>query len=152
MEPYGGIHFNKTYTLGTYKLSPRAGGLLLVFFGLLFASIGLFIELNTQVFLQGAISTNGMIVSCEMDGNECQPTFQFQTRSGRTVTIKDTNSSSSWSQGEIITVDYHPNDPQDAGIDMGSLWLWFVIPGSCIVLLGLGTYVRGVLSSKKRVS
>jgi hypothetical protein len=157
MKPVGGISYGKTYTLGKYKLGPRIGGPMLICFGLIFVIAGILIEWNTLVFLQESVSTTGMIVSCEMttsttnsngSQDECQPTFQFQTRTGRSVSVKDMSASSNWFVGEAVMVDYHPNDPQDAIIDPGTLWLFFAVFGSVFILVGLIIYLRWWLSRK----
>jgi hypothetical protein len=149
MRPY------HTSSAKTYKVSPRAGGALLTLFGLLFAVIGIFIQWNTLMFLPGTVSTTAVILSCGIppginaSGEECQPTFQFQTRTGRSMTIKDMGASTSWFEGETVTVAYHPNDPQDARIDAGVFWLFLVAFGALFVLIGLGACVRGLLSGEK---
>jgi hypothetical protein len=155
VDSMGNFRGIKTYTLGTYKLGPRAGGTLLIFTGLLFVIIGISIEWNTLMFLPGSVSTTGIIVACEIvdptDGNDCQPTFQFQTQAGRSITIKSINGSTTYFEGQAVRVEYHPGNPQDARIDPGMFWLIFVALGSLFILLGLGMYVRGFLSSKKGV-
>jgi hypothetical protein len=159
MRPTGGIFYRKASIRKRFNLWQLIVGPVLIFIGLVFVLVGLLIELNTLIFLQGAISTHGVIVSCEMitssEGStsggttkECQPKFQFQTRAGRKVTVQDMSSSSSWSQGDIVTVDYHSNDPQDARIEMGLFWLIFVVIGSFFILVGGLIFLRWWLSSR----
>jgi hypothetical protein len=160
MRPFSGVSEGSTFPLWIVKLKARVVGPMMICTGLIFVIVGLLVEWNTLVFLQGSISTTGMIVSCEMSTSstgtpgsassteECQPTFRFQTRAGRSVTVKDTSTSSDWSVGEAVTVNYHPNDPQDAIINPGTLWLFFVVFGSVFILVGLIIYLRWWLSRK----
>ena len=48
-----------------------------------------------------------------------------------------------------MTVMYHPNEPQDARLDGGLLWLFFVAFGALFILVGLGMYLYGWINRGK---
>lgn len=132
----------------TYTLSPLAGGCLLAFLGMIFVAIGVFPEWDTLRFLPDTISTKGTIVTCERVANlknrtnACYPTVKFQTQEGRYITFNSSIGSDSYVEGETVTVRYHANNPQDARLDPGFIWLSFILFGGLFILGGLLTYLR----------
>ena len=146
------------YTWGqtkTYTLSSRTSGCLLTCIGMIILAIGVFLYWNTLTFLPGTVSTTGTITSCEMvsdsisHGSDCEPTISFQTQAGQHITFKSPVGSGSYVEGEEVTVLYHPNNPQDARLNPGIMWLVLVAFGLLFVLGGLFTYLRGVMRKSR---
>lgn len=131
--------------------NPWLVGVIFFFIGLIFCSVAAVFWFGNQSFLAGSVSTTGQIVSCSYSSgdadmiaastNSCQPTITFTTRSGQEITFTSSVSSSSYSEGDSITVDYHPEHPADARIgDFISLWLFPLIfggLGSIFLIIGL---------------
>lgn len=127
---------------------------ILILMGWLFASVsliwliigGLFTVENIM-FLPGSLSANGTIISCQFDKSVCSPTISFVTQYGQKVTFMPSSSSSSYREGDTLSVRYHPHSPQDAHIDD---WLTNWMPpllgsGGFLIFLfvGLFTLRRG---------
>ena len=139
------------YRLNT-RSNPIISGCIIGFVGLVFAVVGTFFLMDTLRFLPGTITANGTIVQCKDSGGEnssCQPVVNFTTQSGQQITFNSSFSSSSFNEGEAVTVRYHPNNPHDARIDsFVSTWLFPVIFGGLgliVLLLGFFTLLRGIL-------
>jgi hypothetical protein len=119
---------------------------------MIIVATGVFLEWDTLRFLPGTVSTTGTIISCEMVPNPknrtdpCYPTVSFQTQAGQQIRFKSSVGSSSYVEGEAVTVKYHPNNPQDARLDPGIIWLFIIAFGGLFVLGGLFTYLRGRIS------
>lgn len=116
-------------------------GLVFLVVGLIFASVGISLGLDALRFLPGTVSTSGTIVHCNevtdsQGSTSCQPTVQFQTQTGQTITFIS-SVGSDYKQGDAVTVAYHPANPYDARIsDFGSIWALPIVFGS-LGLLGL---------------
>jgi hypothetical protein len=142
----------------TYRMGPRAGGCLAVVIGLIILAVGALVEWNMLSFLPGTVSTTGTILSCDMasnpdnGGTDCFPTVQFQTQAGQSITFKSSAGSEGYYVGAGVTVLYHPNHPQDARLDVGMVWIWVYVLGLLIVLIGVVTFIRGLLDKSKKVN
>ena len=140
----------------THTLSPLAGRCVIVFTGLIIIAIGVLIEWDTLRFLPGTVSTMGIIAYCDKvenpayHGTNCYPTVSFQTQTGQNVTFESPVGSNGYFEGyyegETVTVKYHPNNPQDARLDPGIAWLFFISVGSLFVLSDLFSCLRGLIS------
>lgn len=137
-------------------IGPRAGGCFLVVIGLIIVAVGTLIEWNTLNFLPGTVSTTGTILSCAMvsnpnnGGTACEPTVQFQTQTGQSITFKSSVGSDGYYAGDGVTVLYHPNHPQDARLDVGMVWIWVYVLGLLFVLIGLVMFIRGLIDRSKK--
>jgi hypothetical protein len=108
---------------------------------IIFIAIALFASIGVLSFLPGTMTTTGAITHCTMvqvpqtgsnghpDGTteDCQPTVSFRTQSGQQITF-----TSSWGSnyqvGDLLSVRYHPDNPQGARVDdFGSTWLLPVV-------------------------
>jgi hypothetical protein len=131
--------------------------------------VGIFETLNDILFLPGALSTNGIIISCQVEhqlkgGDYCGATISFETRSSEHVTFYDAAGDSK--EGDTVMVKYHPNDPQGARIDTLSYYLTLDGIGFGLFLVDLCIFLawkryrareyaqkyKGQASSKKRKS
>ena len=88
--------------------------------------------------MRDTIQTSGTIVTtCNgTTSTDCHPIVSFRTQSGAKIQFSSNFSSSSMHQGDIVPVNYHPKDPQDAVISsFTSLWLFPVL------LWGIGGFL-----------
>jgi Protein of unknown function (DUF3592) len=102
------------------------------FFSLPFLGIAYLFYASSVSSMRGTIQTNGTIVTtCNGDtSTTCHPIVSFRTQSGKKIQFASNFSSSSMPQGDIVPVNYHPKDPQDAVISsFTSLWLFPVLLG-----------------------
>lgn len=122
-------------------------GLILFVIGIPFCCVGAFMVYDSQSFLQGIVSTKGVIVSCAQSDSQgddssdsCQPTIRFQIATGQLRIFTSSFGSSSYHKDQTIPVNYHPNNPSDVRIsDFIALWLLPLIFGGIglfIVILG----------------
>lgn len=136
----------------TYTLSPLAGGCLIAFVGLIFIATGACIQWDTLRFLPGTVSTTGTIAYCDMvenpssHGTDCYPRVSFQTQAGQQIIFESNVGSNGYYEGEGVTVKYHPNNPQDARLDPGISWMFFISFGSFFVLCSLFSCLQGLIN------
>jgi Protein of unknown function (DUF3592) len=136
-----------------FKTDSIMGGCIAALVGIIALAIGFFLLLDTLRFLPGTVSANGTIVSCKMvrdssGSTSCEPTVSFATQAGQPLTFSSSFGSSSYSEGETVTVRYHPTNPQDARIDS---WVTRITPlfiggiGLLFFLVGLSMILRGII-------
>ncbi len=129
--------------------------------GLIFLVIGIYMLKDTLNFLPGTATAQGTITHCTYSNDDssdnlnqslstCSPTVQFKTKSGQSITIGSSVSSSSFYQGQVVQVRYHPKTPYDGRID-SFMSTWF-IPLMCggmgllVLLLSPLILLRGLLN------
>jgi hypothetical protein len=122
-----------------------------IILGLLFMAIAFFSIRDTLTFLPGTLTAQGTIISCNYDADNgaCSPTIHFVTQSGQSITVASGIGSSSFHQGESVSVKYHPDVPYDGRIDSFTT-TWFVplicgMPGLFIFILGLFGLARKIV-------
>lgn len=149
--------------LNFYSRDPRLVGLIFAVVGTIFCVVAIIIFINTVNSLQGTITTQGQIISCEMvrtvnsNNNSvsytCKPTVRFTTANGEKIDFVSSFSSSNFQEGDEVPVNYHPDHPHNAFISsfiglwllpliLGGLGAIFVVIG--LLLLGFGILRRGV--------
>jgi hypothetical protein len=90
--------------------------------GLIFLAIGIYLLKDILNFLPGTVTTQGTIIHCSyksggrMMKHVCKPTIQFITQAGQSITVGSFESSSSYYEGMVVQVRYHPNTPHDGRI------------------------------------
>ena len=135
-----------------FKTDSIMGGCIAALVGIIAVAIGFFLLLDTLRFLPGTVSANGTIVSCKMvsdsGSTSCEPTVSFATQAEQPVTFSSSFGSSTFSEGETVTVRYHPTNPQDARIHS---WETRIVPffiggiGLLFFLVGLSMILRGII-------
>src|SRR5438045_2521464 len=92
-------------------------GCIMPLFGLVFLIVGIYLLKDTLNFMPGTVTAQGTITHCSYDessdnGHTCNPTIQFKTQSGQTITIGSSSSSTSFYEGKVVQVRYHVKTPQ----------------------------------------
>ena len=108
-------------------------GIVFLFVSLPFIGIAYLFYTISANSINNTIQTNGTIVTtCNGSSDTtCHPIVSFRTKSGKKVQFSSNFSSSLMHQGDVVPVNYHPKDPQDAVISsFDSLWLFPVLLGS----------------------
>lgn len=117
---------------GGMRRNSGCGGCLVPLVGLVFLVIGIFLIKDTLQFLPGTVTAQGTIIHCSYDDAQstaCAPTVRFMAKSGQSIAINPSFSSSSFYEGQSVQIRYHPNTPQDGRIDsFTSVWL---VPLAC---------------------
>lgn len=94
----------------------------------------------TLISLSGTVSAQGTILSCTFVEGGCQPIVSFRTPSDKLITFHSSSSSETYAPGGIVTVWYHPSNPQDAQVDpwagIKALSLFFGGGGLAMALVG----------------
>ena len=141
------------YRAGYRQRNTRASGCIVPIVGLLFLVVGVFIARDTLNFLPGTTTTQGVITECHFDDTEnnsgCSPDVRFRTQDGQPISFRSSTSSSTFHQGDSVTVRYHPATPQDGRIDsLLDTWLFpliFIGVGLLLLLIAVLTLLRGIV-------
>ena len=87
-------------------------------------------------FLPGSVATKGQITSCTYDyastdsdnhisTDYYKATVSFVTAAEHPVTFRNPDDLSPCSEGQAVSIRYHPEDPTNARIVDSLFWLWF---------------------------
>jgi hypothetical protein len=105
-------------------------------------------------FLRQCTETSGEVIRLERTKSDGQfasydyaPVFQFQTASGKTMTVTSDVGSSppGFSEGQSVLVRYDPTNPSDARIHT-FLQTW----GNCVIPGGVGVFFLGIVVAQLR--
>ncbi|GHO61922.1 hypothetical protein KSC_008140 [Ktedonobacter sp. SOSP1-52] len=146
----------------TFALGLIGGIFLLI--GLPFAIIAFFFYTSSVDFMQGAVTTQGSIIACNMQydsqinaqlmSSTCEPVVRFRTQQGEVIQFTSNFSSSSMNEGDEIPVSYHPAHPHDARISSFiALWLLpliFGAIGGVMVLVAIILFVIAIVVALRR--
>lgn len=136
------------------RVNPLVRGCAFLLLAIIFIAVGIVLVIDMLSFLPGSVSTTGTIVQCnavqDADGSTtCQPVISFKTQSGQTIKFTSTDSSSTYQQGNTVTVRYHPATPQDAQIySFSTTWLFPLIfsgLGLMLLIFGLFVWLRALI-------
>ncbi len=141
------------YRAGYRQRNTRASGCIIPIVGLLFLVVGVFIARDTLNFLPGTTTAQGVITQCHFDDTEnnsgCSPDVHFRTQEGQLISFRSSTSSSTFHQGDAVTVRYHPATPQDGRIDsLLDTWLFplgILGTGLLVFLIGVLALLRGIV-------
>lgn len=95
-------------------------------FSLILLVLGLFVLIDSLLFLKNATATTGTVTACSKEKYGCTPTVDFTAADGETVTV----TMSIFLPyrliiGQRVLILYTPDNPQNARIsDFLSLWYW----------------------------
>ncbi len=91
----------------------------------------------TKTFIESAVTTDGEVVDFTRgSGTNYKPVVRFKTKDGEEIEYVSSLSTNPplFDRGEVVTIFYKPDDPQNAKIDeFWSLWFFSVLTG------GMGT-------------
>ncbi len=141
------------YRAGYRRRGTGASGCIVPIVGLLFLVVGVFIARDTLNFLPGTATAQGVITECHFDDSEdnsgCSPDVHFRTQDGQLISFRSSDSSSTFHQGDAVSVRYHPATPQDGRIDNFLItWLLPLIligVGLLLFLIAVLTLLRGIV-------
>ena len=125
------------------------GPIYLILFGLVFFGIGGGLIYRQIKFERQGVRIQGEVISlstnCDSDGCSYSPIVYFKTRNGKAITFESDFSTSppSYNVGEVVTVYYSPENPEEAIIKgEGNVFrIIFMSVGGIIIAIGL--YIFG---------
>ena len=125
------------------------GPVYLILFGLIFFGIGGALTYRQIKFERQGVVIQGEVISlstnCDSDGCTYSPIVKFKTRNGRAITFESNFSSSppSYNVGEVVTVIYSPETPDDVIIKGEGQVFRIVFMGVGGIIIGIGLYIFG---------
>ncbi|HEY7127699.1 MAG TPA: DUF3592 domain-containing protein [Ktedonobacterales bacterium] len=95
-------------------------------FSLILLVLGLFVLIDSLLFLNNAAATTGTVTACLKEKYGCTPTVDFTAADGEAVTVTmSIFIPYKFIIGQRVPILYNPDNPQNARIaDFLSLWYW----------------------------
>ena len=131
------------------------GPIYVILFGLIFFGIGGGLTYRQYMFEQQAIPVQGKVtghtMDCDDEGCSYKSVVSFITQDGKSISYTSTYSSNppAHDVGEVVTIFYAPNNPNDAAITGEGIVfrIIFMGVGGIIILFGLGFFASNVKNS-----